>query len=165
MNRSDRQIIIGQWHELRDYTRRMVEPLTDEQMTAQPIPIVTLNHPAWILSHLGAYGPMLGAILRDELAEDPVDYPFGIKSEPDSDPSVYQPRLALLEHFTSSYDDAAEAFLHASDDVLARQTPFERWQTRFPTIAHLPPQFFLKHTATHLGQLSAWRRAMGLGRV
>lgn len=165
MHRSDRDVIVTQWRELRDYARKMVEPLRDDQMTAQPIPGITLNHPAWVLSHLAAYGPMLAAILRGEPAQDPADHPFGMKSEPLADPNAYLPKARLLDAFTSSYDDAAEAFLAAPDSLLARATPFARWSQRFPTIAHLPPQFFLKHNATHLGQLSAWRRAMGLARV
>lgn len=165
MQRSDRDVIVTQWRELRDYARKMVEPLRDDQMIAQPIAGVTLNHPAWILSHLAAYGPMLASILREQPVEDPADHPHGMKSAPLGDPGAYLARLQLLDHFTSSYDDAAEAFLEAPDALLARATPFARWSTRFPTIAHLPPQFFLKHTATHLGQLSVWRRAMGLGRV
>ncbi len=162
MHAEDRKVIVSQWRELRDYTRDMVEPLTDEQMVAQPIAGITLNHPAWILSHLSAYGPMLAALLKGEPAEDPINSKFGMGSEPSTDSGTYLPRLELLSLFTGSYDDAGEAFLAASDELLNRPIPFERWRARFPTLGYLPTQFFLKHSATHLGQLSAWRRAMGM---
>ena len=44
---------------------------------------------------------------------------------------------------------------------VAAETPLERWRPRFPCVVDLPGQFFVKHNATHLGQLSAWRRAGG----
>jgi len=157
--------IVRQCRELCDYARRMVEPLDDAQMVAQPIPGVTLNHPAWILSHLRVYAELLAAILRAQQVEDPIDHPFGRNSTPMRDPGVYLPRPDLLSAYERAHTDACDALLAVPAGVLDAPCPVERWRPRFPTVAHLPTQFLLKHHATHLGQLSAWRRAMGLPRV
>ncbi len=157
--------VVRQCRELCAYARRMVETIDDAQMTAQPVPGVTLNHPAWILSHLRVYAELLARILRGQEVEDPIDHPFGRNSEPQDDPAAYLGRLELLAAYEQAYEDACGALLTADPGTLAAPCPIGRWRTRFPIVAHLPTQFLLKHNATHLGQLSAWRRAMGLPRV
>ena len=97
----------------------------------------------------------------DRSAEDPKDHTYGRNSKPESDPAVYLPKDELIAHFVNGYDDAADALRRMDPARLDEPTPIERFRARFPTIAYLPTQFFLKHTSTHLGQLSAWRRAGG----
>ena len=48
--------IVAQWRELREVAANLVADLTDEQMVGQPVAGVTMNHPAWVLSHLSATG-------------------------------------------------------------------------------------------------------------
>ncbi len=151
--------------ELCDYAQQLVGGITDSDMIAQPVPGVVMNHPAWILSHLAAYAPVVSAILKNEPAIDPLDHPFGRNSEPLDDAGVYLPKDKLIAHYLRVHEEALDAFRAVSMHRLAEMTPIERWQGRFPTIASLPEQFFVKHHATHLGQLSAFRRAAGLGRV
>ncbi|HJY31210.1 MAG TPA: hypothetical protein VJ306_24450, partial [Pyrinomonadaceae bacterium] len=40
--------------------------------------------------------------------------------------------------------------------------PVESYRPVFPTIRHALTQVLIGHTANHIGQLSAWRQAMGL---
>src|SRR5690606_7300972 len=70
------------WDKQEDYARRLLADLSDEDMVSQPVPGVTLNHPAWTLSHLTVYSPVLSAILRAEPFEDPINSPFGRDSSP-----------------------------------------------------------------------------------
>jgi DinB superfamily len=165
MNDPISNAIVAQWRELREVAEKLVADLSDDQMVSQPIAGVTMNHPAWVLSHLSAYAPVLAGILRGEDVEDPLSHRYGLKSKPEGDVSVYLPKPALIAAFAMGYDDAASAFQDADAARLAQQTPFERWHGRFPTIAFLPGQFLVKHNAFHLGQISAWRRASGLPRV
>lgn len=165
MDRNCREMIVSQYSDLRDYARELVDAIEDEQMTLQPVPGVVMNHPAWILSHLAPYGPLLAAIMRREPPIDPIDLPHSRKTSPSADPSEYLPRLELIENFVRCHDAAADALLEAEDSVFAEPPPLDRFRSRFPTIRELSIQFLIKHPATHLGQLSAWRRAMGLGPV
>lgn len=154
--------VLASYAELRDYAQRLVADLDDAQMVAQPVPGVIMNHPAWILSHTAAYAPVLAGILRAQVVEDPVHHRFGRGSQPTSDTSIYLPRVELIAHWLTVHDAAAEALGQCGPERLSEPTPMPRWRSRFPTIGRLAMQFLVKHPATHLGQLSAWRRAMGL---
>ena len=156
------QPIVSQWRELREAAQRLVADLSDEQMVEQPLAGVVMNHPAWVLSHLSVYGPVLAGILRGEPVEDPLEHRYGRTSRPRSDPAQYLPRSALIERYVTEYDGAAVAFVDALPEVLRKPTPIGQWRERFPTVAFLPGQFLVKHNAYHLGQLSAWRRASAL---
>jgi len=149
------------WRDVRGYAQRLVADLDDEAMVSQPVPGVVMNHPAWALSHLAAYGPVISAIFRGEPFEDPKEHRYGVGSQPLPDPGAYPPGQALIDHFCAVYDEAAEALRGVSEERLAMETPLERWRSRFPRVIDLPGQFFVKHTMTHLGQVSAWRRAGG----
>ena len=153
--------IIAHWRELREYAISLVADLDDQDMVSQPVPGVTMNHPAWVLSHLWAYAPVLTGILRNESIEDPLNHRYGRTSRPEPDLAEYLPRAELIESYIMGYDAAAEALVAAPSEHLASPTPITRWLDRFPTVAYLPAQFLLKHNALHLGQLSAWRRAGG----
>ena len=154
--------IVAQWHELREVAGQLVADLTDEQMVSQPVAGVTMNHPAWVLSHLAAYAPVLAGILRGEEVEDPLSHKHGRGSQPLPDTSEYLPRAELISNYAKAYDSAAIAFANATLERLSKPTPIKRWLGRFPTIGYLPGQFLVKHNAYHLGQISAWRRASGL---
>lgn len=148
------------WPELRGYAQRLVADLDEPDLVAQPVGGVTLNHPAWILGHLGAYGPVLAAILLDEDFADPADHPCGRGTTPSPNRHDYPSRDDLLRAFIDGYDSALDALAVATPDRLAEPPPIDRWAARFPTIGHLPVQFIIRHNSIHLGQLSAWRRAM-----
>ena len=78
-------------------------------------------------------------------------------------PDVNDPakRNVTFDALRENYYEAAEALRNLTERDLAAETPLERWRPRFPCVIDLPGQFFVKHNATHLGQLSAWRRAGG----
>ena len=48
------------------------------------------------------------------------------------------------------------------DADLAGPLPDERYRDVFPALGHAILHILTVHTAIHLGQLSPWRRAMGL---
>lgn len=49
-----------------------------------------------------------------------------------------------------------------TDSELDSPLPDERYREVFPTLGHAVLHILTVHTAIHLGQISAWRRAMGL---
>ena len=48
---------------------------------------------------------------------------------------------------------------------LAKPLPDVRYRDRFPSIGYAAVHILSGHTALHLGQLTVWRRAMGLANV
>jgi len=151
--------VVRVWHEQRGYAERLVADLSDEEMVAQPVSGVVMNHPAWVLSHLSIYGPVLARMLRGDSFEDPASHEFGRDSEPLDDVAVYGSKATILDRFRENYDEAAAAARRADLAVFERDTPLERWQSRIPTLAHLSVHLLNSHVALHLGQISAWRRA------
>lgn len=156
------------WKRNRDYALRLVSDVSDQDMTRQPRGLADnprMNHPAWVLAHLNVYAPIAASMLRGLPFADPVDHRYGQKSEVSPDPAEYPSRAALIEEFTRLHDDAGEALAESTDAILASPTPLERWRAQHPLTGQMLVTLMVKHESFHLGQLSAWRRAMGLPRV
>lgn len=157
--------ILITWRRNGAYALRLVGDLPDAHVTAQPVPGRVLNHPAWVLSHLSLYTTISAAMLRRAPFADPADHIYGSKSEPLSVAAAYPVRSKLIEQFKAAHDDAEAALLAASEDVFSSPTPLDRWRSLHPTTGDMLVTLMVKHESAHLGQLSAWRRAMGLPRV
>jgi hypothetical protein len=157
--------ILITWTRNRAYALRLVGDLSDLQMTGQPVPGATLNHPAWILSHLNVYAPIAAALARGDSFADPIDHRYGQKSTVRNDPAEYLPRAELLAQFERHHDEAERAIATADEAVLMQPNPLERWRAMHPRRLDMLVTLTVKHESMHLGQLSAWRRAMNLPRV
>ncbi|MEX2213081.1 MAG: DinB family protein [Phycisphaeraceae bacterium] len=153
-----------------DYAKKLVADLTPAQWCAQPKTDTGLvkNHAAWIIGHLVwvADKATMGRCLAQPGTIDEAWNPlFGGKSEPSADTSLYPDKAALM----GLYEDAVNriaAYLKTCDaSLLHRATPDEAFRKRFPTIGFALMHVMVGHEMLHLGQLSAWRRALGLGTV
>ncbi|MEK6700712.1 MAG: DinB family protein [Planctomycetota bacterium] len=157
--------ILITWRRNGQYARRLVVDLSPAQWTAQPIAGATLNHPAWIFSHLNVYAPLCIAMARGQSFADPIDHKFGQRSEVSTNPSDYPHGPALLADYESLHTQTEEALVVAPPEVFAAANPLERWRAIHPTIGDMLVTLMVKHESGHLGQLSAWRRALGMPRV
>lgn len=154
--------LLRAWATQRDYAARLVADLSDDDMVSQPVRGgVTMNHPAWILGHLSAYSPVLARILRLEPFEDPLKHRYGRETRPTGHRADYPSKHVLLADFLAGHDDLAATLARTDLSVLARPIPLARWEPRFPLIADAIVYLMLNHESTHLGQISAWRRAGG----
>lgn len=158
--------ILISWRRNGAYALRLAGDLTDAQFVAQPPGIsAILNHPAWIFAHLNVYAPLCTAMLARKPFTDPIDHPFGQKSEVSPRAADYPARSALLAAYQRTHDEAQQALESADDKVFGESNPVERWRAMHPTIGDMLMTLMVKHESHHLGQLSTWRRAMGLARV
>jgi hypothetical protein len=160
-----RSAILITWRRNGAYGRRLVEDLSPERWLAQPVVGVVMNHPAWVLSHLNVYAPIAAAMCRREAFEDPLDHRHGQKSGVSPDPGEYAEPAALLAEYSRLHDAAQAALEAADDEVFAEANPLERWRAVHPRVGDMLVTLMVKHESGHLGQLSAWRRAMGLPSV
>ncbi len=146
------------------YGQKLVADVPDDQMCAQPIPDRVLNHPAFLLGHLAWAHDSRAAALTGQpagMASDPKwKEIFGMGAKPSADRSLYPSKVELLKAFEESHARLGEAAAKATPDALAQPLP-EPMRNRFPTVGNLVLGLMTSHFATHLGQLSAWRRAMG----
>lgn len=127
------------------------------------------NHPAFILGHLSIYPVrVLTHIGRDATEATPparYDELFKNGAECRDDPTgtIYPPMAELREFFFRSYRAALAALSEADDATLAGPNPSEgRIKELMPSLGAMLNFFVSGHAQSHLGQLSAWRRAQGL---
>ena len=155
-------LLLG-WNRNLDYAKRLLADIPEDRMVFQPA--VNMNHPAWIFSHLNIYhGPIVGLLLNKPF-EDPKDNPFGMKSKPLPDASVYKSKIELINAFERGHEEVAQALRTGGQAALEATTPLERWRTAMPQVGIVLPYLMHVHESTHLGQLSVWRRVQGMPSV
>ncbi|MEO0515588.1 MAG: DinB family protein [Planctomycetota bacterium] len=159
--------LLTEWNLNTAYAESLVADLSPEQMTLQPGTDagVGMNHPAWILSHLHAYHPVMIDLLQGKTPDDPKGHRFGMQSKPEADASVYLPKDGLIAAYSKGRADVAAALENVSAETLDADIPVKRWQPKFPKVGSILPYLMAHHESLHLGQLSAWRRVQGLPAV
>ena len=121
------------------YAQMLVKDVADDQMAQQPGGVV--NHPAWSLGHLVVSANHLGQLLGlDGDLPTGWDKTFATGGVPTADRSDYPSKDDLLNALTAQ---------HTRKDV--------------PTVGDMVIVMMTGHEMDHLGQIAAWRRAMGLG--
>jgi hypothetical protein len=131
---------------------------------------VKTNSPAFIFGHLALYPDrVLGLIGREDKAEDVSDieplFKHGAECKDDPDHTIYPSKDALVGRFSKRHEAALLALQDVTDDTLAKPNPVETMRDRFPTVGAAVTFLMAPHAMMHLGQLSTWRRVMGLGPV
>lgn len=155
--------LIFAWNKNLDYARKLVADLSEDQMAVQPAP--GMNHPAWVLSHLNVYHPVIEHVIKGEMFDDPKGHPFGMQSKPVADRSVYASKDELVSAFVAGHERVERALRLATDTLWSQAVVLPRWQQFMPTAGVALPYLMLVHENTHFGQVSAWRRVQGLPSV
>jgi hypothetical protein len=129
---------------------------------------VQSNHPAFVYGHLSLYFPkVLSALGQQAPANPPMFEDCFTNGKPcvdDPEGTKYPAMQTILTHFNNGYEAASAAIARASDAELSRPNPNEgRSKELFPTLGELFNFYMGAHPMSHLGQVSAWRRMMGLG--
>jgi DinB superfamily len=147
-----------------DYLREQVADISAADMAAQPKGIV--NHPAWVIGHLTFTCQMLGgAVGLSPWLPDAWAGRYGSGSAPVADAGVYEAKEILLDMLGDAQARITRAVEGLDDARLDEPFADESYRDVFPTIRHALTQVLVGHTAFHIGQLSVWRRAMGLPRM
>ncbi len=156
--------LLNAWNKNTDYGQRLAGDLSDEQMIAQPACVTgaPMNHPAWVLSHLNVYLPIIAAVIEDAEFDDPKTHKFGMQSSPQMVRSIYASSDELISQYREGHDRVTRLLETANDSIFGQQIRLPRWQPIFGNAGILLPYLMLNHENGHLGQLSAWRRAHGL---
>lgn len=144
--------------QLRDYADALIGDVPADRFAHQAVP--GMNPPAWILGHLAyaldRHATFVGA--TQQLAS--WQAAFGKGSSPSAEPSTIPPRDEIVAAWRGAVDRMVAAVEAADPARLAEPNPGPL-PDAFPTVADFLAYSMTTHTATHLGQLSAWRRAMG----
>lgn len=132
--------------------------------------VIQTNHPAWVYGHLSLYPRrVLGMVGLD--ADAPANpagfedlFKNGTSCLDDPAGTIYPKMEAITAHFLAAMRYAIQTLPKADDAVFSKQNPIEgRMRELFPTIG-VAATFMLggAHAMSHLGQVSAWRRCMGM---
>ena len=147
---------------MQGYGDDLMADVQDSELCRQPV--AGMNHPAWILGHLAVaadhHATYAGA--SPELGSWYERYDFG--SELSGSPADYPGKEELLQAWHAANDRYIAAVSTADPRDLAGPTqgPLARG---LPQVSDFLTFSMTAHTSLHLGQLSAWRRAMSKPRL
>ena len=148
----------------RRQTINLCADLSEQQMTLEPH--AGMNNPAWTLGHLF----LLDAYLADLLscASAPrLDERWMAAYGPGSSPSLTGPaesKSEYLDRLEKVRSVLIAGLAQFTDEHLRGENPDATTRATLPTLEHLL-HYLLWHEAYHAGELSAWRRTLGLPMV
>jgi hypothetical protein len=146
---------------LMQYCRSLLADIADERMAEQPV--AGVNHPAWILGHL--------ALTADGTLEKlggqktlPAEWTtlFKAGSKPSASRGDYPSRDGLLRAVEESYLHLRQLAATATPEQLSLPTTNRRAKEALSTWKEVVAFVLTGHMGGHLGQLSSWRRMIGL---
>jgi hypothetical protein len=144
-----------------DYLREQVADVPAADMVAQPNGIA--NHPAWVIGHLTYTCQLLGGVVGvPEWLPDDWTKRFGTGSVPVADAGAYEPKEKLLAILRDAQSRITRAVEGLDETQLDEPFPDPAFRDVFPTVRHALTQVLVGHAAFHVGQVSVWRKAMGL---
>ncbi len=159
----------------RGYAERLLKDVQPGQFarlprfeTAGKPAIIQTNHPAWAYGHLATYpSRVLESVgLKGSHIVAPAGFEDlfkdGTACQDDAKGTIYPAMAAITAHYFKAYDAAIEAIAGLDDAKLSAQTPDEKARVNFPIIGGRVNFMLNNHVMMHMGQVSAWRRCMGL---
>lgn len=144
------------------YCQNLAREIPDEKLSDPIAP--GMNPPRWILGHLAIATDFAAGCLGLPKA-CPVEWhrEFGPGSTPDESPPTRLLKSDLLNAITAGHDRVAAAAPLADPAAMAKPHGAAILKdTPINTVGELLAHLMTSHFATHLGQLSVWRRAKGL---
>ncbi len=131
------------------------------------IPHPGMNHPAFCLGHLSLYPNELLRLLgrKEHIVDKPDFVPlFQAGTQCVEQDGRYPPKHDITRFYFDRHHVLCDALADVGDKLPGLMqgcphSPFKRW---FPTIGATLIYYLNNHHMQHLGQISAWRRVMGL---
>jgi hypothetical protein len=129
--------------------------------------VVASNHPAFIYGHLGLYAPKILHQIGHPAPSVPEYFEIRFSKDAtcvdDVDGDLYPPLDEITAFFFEGHRMVSAALRSTPDEAFDRPNPAEgRMRELFPTIGSVQTFYCGGHMMMHLGQLSAWRRMLGL---
>ncbi len=150
-----------------DYAQSLVKDVPEGRFAHMPHP--TMNHPAFCLGHLSLYpDQILRLIARKDLVADRAGYGklFQAGASCVEQDGRYPPKHEIVNYYLKRHQVVGEALADVPDEQFRMGSPFkDKRKDYFPTIGAVVNYYLNNHHMQHLGQISAWRRAVGLSAV
>ncbi|MCB9838600.1 MAG: DinB family protein [Phycisphaeraceae bacterium] len=127
---------------------------------------VDANHPVFIYGHLSIYPDMvLGAIGRSDLVDPKSEQwheHFMHGKDCKDGCGDYPSFKEVVAHWKNRYETAINALADVDESAFAGECPFEGLRSRCATLGDMVNFMLVMHTSFHLGQMSTWRRCVGM---
>ena len=139
----------------------LMADLDDTHLALEPQ--TGLKTAGWLLGHLAVTGDF-GRRLCGQKAISPKEWRdrFSPGSKTSTNRADYPSMDELRSAVQAVYTDFAQSALTADSSALAQPNPYEPTRGAFPTAGHFVSYLLGGHFAWHLGQLFAWRAAVGI---
>lgn len=157
---------------VRGYGEMIAGGISAEHFAVKPrfgSTVVDCNHPAFVYGHLSLYPARLAGFMSLDVGKvaHPGNYPdlfkAGCTCQDDPERKIYPSRDELMATYTRTYDALFEQLASVKDEVLGQPHPDPAIREKFfPTLGAAATFMLCAHPAVHIGQLSTWRRCMGL---
>lgn len=130
--------------------------------------MVQSNHPAFVCGHLSIYPARIVAELGGDAG--PIEPSaatlelFSPSATCVDDPSgkIYPGKSELISVLTKNCEAAIAALESAPDDAFLQPNANENMRSKFPTVGAMHAFYVGGHFMVHMGQISAWRRMIGM---
>ncbi|MEM1211303.1 MAG: DinB family protein [Planctomycetota bacterium] len=147
---------------MQGYSDDLVKDIAAEDFCSQPC--TGMNHPAWIIGHLAYASDAHSAEVGGTRELEHYAERYGIGSEVSGDASLYGSKDVLVGAWHTANARYIAALESATAEQLGKPTRGPLGEP-FPTVGDFLSFSLTGHVSLHLGQLSAWRRAMGMPRL
>ena len=142
--------------------KELISDIPEGQMADQPA--TGMNHPAWVLGHL-VWAADFVPVLNGGQSRLPAGWAglHDARSRPSPDRSLYPSKQVLWDALEEGHTHASAASREFTPGRLAEAFPDPTFAFLMPTVGDAVAHILTTHEAFHSGQVSAWRRAAGLG--
>lgn len=147
------------------YLRMLVDDLDDAKLCVQPAP--QINHAAWLLGHLAVAADYVPMVLGEKMSLPDSWHKelFGPGSTPTTDRARYPSKAELVSELERLYQRNLQLVRAAPESKTAAPHQIAYFLPVLPTVGDMLAHLMSTHASFHLGQLSTWRRLMGLPSV
>ncbi|QEG38295.1 hypothetical protein [Roseimaritima ulvae] len=129
---------------------------------------VASNHPAFVYGHLSIYASrILSDLGADAQPHAPSEEFLSLFNKDarcvdDPDGTIYPAMDVITERMLAGYEAALKAVATVDDATYAAPNPDPAMRERFSSMASMHAFYLSGHVMIHMGQVSAWRRMIGL---
>jgi hypothetical protein len=153
------------------YAEKLLVGIPEELAARKPVVAGTLietNHPVFIFGHLSLYPSLLAELIglpRNDI-QTPEHYPalfqIGSPCLDDTKGEIYPKLSEVAEQFLKNTRTILDILPQLDMLALSKELENPSRKERFGTVGAFALYILLAHPQAHLGQISVWRRCMGL---
>ena len=155
------------------YGEGLLKDLKKETFARKPVAngkTIDCNHPAWVYGHLALYASRVCEWAG--IPKGPTEIPEGWEalfkngtpSTDDAVGNIFPPMETITSHFINGHKYVLSKLPEIDDAVFAKPNPLTgRMAEMTPSLGGVIAFLMTGHPMSHLGQVSTWRRCMGLG--